>query len=309
MTPCPRDDGLSEVVGFVLLLGVIVVALSVYQVYAVPAAGRENEIAHMNHVKDRFVDYKISLDSLWVNDRSGVLLSMAFDLGTGAPTTGGTALMLPIFTPAGSGGTVSVAEGGARLNVTVWEEGEDSALIPEVLVPDLPLGSFTYESTNHYWVDQIWTYQMGAVFLIQEGEAVVRVAPSISVYNDTNNNTHLVVAPISLAGSDMIAGSGPVRIETRMRLNPESSLGGEYDKVSLAIEVDDGPVSARAWKRAFDEVGPRAEGVTTLLASEYSEGGERAILTVEPGGGKKVILAVYPANYTVTIHGAASLVE
>lgn len=150
---------------------------------------------------------------------------------------------------------------------------------------------------------------MGAVFLIQEGEAVVRVAPSISVYNDTNNNTHLVVAPISLAGSDMIAGSGPVRIETRMRLNLESSLGGEYDKVSLAIEVDDGPVSARAWKRAFDEVRPRAEGVTTLLASEYSEGGERAILTVEPGGGKKVILAVYPANYTVTIHGAASLVE
>jgi hypothetical protein len=299
MTPCPRDDGLSEVVGFVLLLGVIVVALSVYQVYAVPAAGRENEIAHMNHVKDRFVDYKISLDSLWVNDRSGVLLSMAFDLGTGAPTTGGTALMLPIFTPAGSGGTVSVAEGGARLNVTVWEEGEDSALIPEVLVPDLPLGSFTYESTNHYWVDQIWTYQMGAVFLIQEGEAVVRVAPSISVYNDTNNNTHLVVAPISLAGSDMIAGSGPVRIETRMRLNPESSLGGEYDKVSLAIEVDDGPVSVRAWKRAFDEVGP----------FEYSEDGERVILTVEPEGGKKVILAVYPANYTVTIHGAASLVE
>lgn len=294
MTPCPRDDGLSEVVGFVLLLGVIVVALSVYQVYAVPAAGRENEIAHMNHVKDRFVDYKISLDSLWVNDRSGVLLSMAFDLGTGAPTTGGTALMLPIFTPAGSGGTVSVAEGGARLNVTVWEEGEDSDLIS-----DLPLGSFTYESTNHYWVDQIWTYQMGAVFLIQEGEAVVRVAPSISVYNDTNNNTHLVVAPISLAGSDMIAGSGPVRIETRMRLNPESSLGGEYDKVSLAIEVDDGPVSVRAWKRAFDEVGP----------FEYSEDGERAILTVEPEGGKKVILAVYPANYTVTIHGAASLVE
>ena len=294
MTPCPRDDGLSEVVGFVLLLGVIVVALSVYQVYAVPAAGRENEIAHMNHVKDRFVDYKISLDSLWVNDRSGVLLSMAFDLGTGAPTTGGTALMLPIFTPAGSGGTVSVAEGGARLNVTVWEEGEDSDLIS-----DLPLGSFTYESTNHYWVDQIWTYQMGAVFLIQEGEAVVRVAPSISVYNDTNNNTHLVVAPISLAGSDMIAGSGPVRIETRMRLNLESSLGGEYDKVSLAIEVDDGPVSVRAWKRAFDEVGP----------FEYSEDGERVILTVEPEGGKKVILAVYPANYTVTIHGAASLVE
>ncbi|NLA38156.1 MAG: hypothetical protein GX882_01985, partial [Methanomicrobiales archaeon] len=105
MTSRPRDDALSEVVGFVLILGVIVVALSLYQVYGVPAMGRENEIAHMNHVKNRFVDYKIALDSLWVNNRSGVLLSMAFDLGTGAPATGGTIFSLPILTPVGSGGT------------------------------------------------------------------------------------------------------------------------------------------------------------------------------------------------------------
>jgi hypothetical protein len=51
----PHDDALSEVVGFVLLLAVIVVALSLYQVYGVPAAGREAEIAHMNQVKDRMI--------------------------------------------------------------------------------------------------------------------------------------------------------------------------------------------------------------------------------------------------------------
>ncbi|MDN7013383.1 hypothetical protein FGW20_10095 [Methanoculleus sp. FWC-SCC3] len=74
MPPRARDDGLSEVVGFVLILALIIVALSLYQVYGVPAAGRENEIAHMNQVKDRFVDYKSALDSLWVNERNGVLL-------------------------------------------------------------------------------------------------------------------------------------------------------------------------------------------------------------------------------------------
>ena len=42
-----------------------------------------------------------------------------------------------------------------------------------------------------------------------------------------------------------------------------------------------------------------------LSIAKMAEG----ILTVEPGGGKKVILAVYPANSTVTIHGAAPLVE
>ncbi len=112
-----RDDALSEVVGFVLLLALIVVALSLYQVYGVPAAGRENEIAHMNQVKDRFVDYKIALDSLWLNDREGVLLSTAFDLGTGAATTAGSALSFPILSPAGSGGTLVVKSGGANLTI------------------------------------------------------------------------------------------------------------------------------------------------------------------------------------------------
>jgi len=133
MPPRPRDDGLSEVVGFVLLLGVIVIALSLYQVYGVPAVGRENEIAHMNQVKDRFVDYKLALDSLWVNNRNGVLLSTAFDLGTGAPATAGTVFALPILTPAGSGGTVSVQSGGAKLTVTAWD-GENPTTPIENLV-------------------------------------------------------------------------------------------------------------------------------------------------------------------------------
>jgi hypothetical protein len=106
-----RDDALSEVVGFVLLLGIIVVALSLYQLYGVPAVGRENEILHMNAVKDRFIDYKIALDGLWVNNRTGVLLSTAFDLGTDSAATGG-GLFVSNPHAFGIGGTISVKSGG-----------------------------------------------------------------------------------------------------------------------------------------------------------------------------------------------------
>ena len=299
MPPRPRDDGLSEVVGFVLLLGVIVVALSLYQVYGVPAAGRENEIAHMNQVKDRFVDYKIALDSLWVNNRTGVLLSTAFDLGTGAPATGGTAFAFPILTPAGSGGTVSVNSGGASL--TIERAGKDPVTIP--------LGNLTYRSSNRYWVDQTWTYQMGAVFLSQEGGATVRVGPSIAVAR-AGENTTLTVAPIRLEGSDMIAGSGPVRVETRMRRSDLSSLDGPYNWVNLTVAGD--AATVMAWERAFGEVRQRAmdENVTWLLKPEVSPGSKKVTLTIEPEEDNKVVfLSVYPANYTVTIHNAASLVE
>ncbi len=293
-----RDDGLSEVVGFVLILGLIVVALSLYQVYGVPAAGREDEIAHMNAVKDRFVDYKIALDSLWVNGKSGVLLSTAFELGTGSAATGGRAFAFPILTPAGSGGTVSVKSGGASLMI---EAGGESATIP--------LGSLTYQSSNNYWVDQTWTYQMGAVFLSQEGGTTVRVGPSIAAVKTANDNIALSVVPIRLDGSATVAGSGPVRVETRMRWSDPSSLDGEYDQVNLVLEAGD-PVTAGAWERSFGEVRQRAqnEGVDPLLLP-IERSGNTVTLRVQPPTDKKVILNVYPASYTATVRNAASLME
>ena len=297
-----RDDALSEVVGFVLLLALIVVALSLYQVYGVPAAGRENEIAHMNQVKDRFVDYKIALDSLWLNDREGVLISTAFDLGTGAATTAGSALSFPILSPAGSGGTLVVKSGGANLTI----KGNDTTLLQ-----DLPLGSLSYTSSNHYWVDQTWTYQMGAVFLTQEGNATVRVGPSIAAAKTKDENVTLTVAPIRLEGSATIAGSGPARVETRMRWSdsPDSPPVETYDWVNLTIEADN-PATAAAWKRAFGEVRQRAieENISSSWVTT-EKSGNTATLSVKPEGGKKVFLSIYPANYTVTIHNAASLLE
>jgi hypothetical protein len=64
------ESGLSEVIGFVLIIGLIVVVASLYLTYGVPAQGRENEIVHMNEIKDQFVGYKLSLDSLFKYDRS-----------------------------------------------------------------------------------------------------------------------------------------------------------------------------------------------------------------------------------------------
>ncbi|CVK31990.1 conserved protein of unknown function [Methanoculleus bourgensis] len=123
-------------------------------------------------------------------------------------------------------------------------------------------------------------------------------------------NTTLTIAPIRLEGSDMIAGSGPVRVETRMRWGNSSSVEA-YDRVNLTIEADN-PMTARAWERAFGEVRQRAmdENVTWLPKPELLDG-NKARLTIRPeaAGDRKVILTVYQANYTVTIHNAASLVE
>jgi len=190
------------------------------------------------------------------------------------------------------------------------EEGEE-----EEEEKVIPLGSLSYRSSNNYWVEQTWTYQMGAVFLSQEGGTAVRVGPSIAVAKTKDENVSLTVAPVRLEGSDMIAGSGPVRVETRMRKSDPPILDVRYTQVNLIIEAGD-DVTARAWKRAFDEVRQRAivEDVTSLLVPELLDD-NKVRLTInpvadgEPAEDKYVFLTVYPANYTVTIHSAASLVE
>jgi hypothetical protein len=96
-----------------------------------------------------------------------------------------------------------------------------------------------------------------------------------------------------------------------MRRSDQPILDVACDQVNLTVTGDTATV--RAWERAFGEVRQRAkdESVTWLLKPEVSAGSKKVTLTVKPGPeeNKKVFLSMYPANYTVTIHNAASLVE
>lgn len=113
-----KERGLSEVIGFVLILGIITAAFSLYLVYGVPAQGRENEINHMNEVKDQFVTYKIGLDALWVNHQVGTTVSNSFTLGTGGGYTQGSNSIIPILSPVSSGGIIGINERGTE-NLTI----------------------------------------------------------------------------------------------------------------------------------------------------------------------------------------------
>jgi hypothetical protein len=106
---CGMDqEGLSEVIGFVLILGLITVALSLYLIYGVPAQGRENEIVHMGVVKDQFSEYKVGLDSLFTNNLLGTTIGNSFSLGTSGGYTQGSNSIFPIMSPVSSGGIFTI---------------------------------------------------------------------------------------------------------------------------------------------------------------------------------------------------------
>jgi len=59
-----------------------VVIASLYVTYVVPAQGREAEIEHMNYIKDQFVDFKLAIDSLWINQEDNISISQNIEMGT-----------------------------------------------------------------------------------------------------------------------------------------------------------------------------------------------------------------------------------
>ena len=94
-----REQALSEVIGFVLIIGIIMVAFSLYMVYGVPVQGRENEINHMSAINDQFVSYKIGIDSLVTNQQKGLAMSTTFPLGTAGQTAQGSTSIIPVLQP------------------------------------------------------------------------------------------------------------------------------------------------------------------------------------------------------------------
>jgi hypothetical protein len=306
-----RDEALAEVVGFVLLLGVMVLALAMYQLYVVPADGREDEIQHMNEVKNRFVDYKMSLDSLWTNDQSGMTLSTSFELGTeGGHATGGD-FAFPLMKPIGSTATLSLNDPGhkdyLRLNSSVLSEAGSFV--------EFPMGRLAYVADNNYWIRQTYYYQMGGVFLSQDGGTTTRVSPSVSIYNRGNTSASVLLAAIRLRGAGSVGGSTPVRVDSRLMEMPSYTTGdAQTEWVELAVNTTD-KGNAEVWHKIFVDAAQRGN-----LPTDWYESGvtdevpwKRAYIRID--GPKKedatldVEFGVTRADYAVILQKVAAPVE
>lgn len=302
-----RDErALSEVIGFILLLGVIVAAFSLWITYVVPVDGREKEIDQMNGVKDRFTDYKISTDSLWLNNQSGVTLSTSFNLGTGGGNTEAGGLFLPLLQPQASGATLSVSDNGDKLNIT-----RSSSSLASLY----NMSTLSYQSENHYWIQQKYYYQLGGVFLSQDNGTANRISPSISIVANSDDTITVTIVPIQLLGGGNIGGNGPVRVDTRLRNLQAPVVLEPNTYVNISVNNVADKATALMWMNAvFNETRIRG-GVTNPAYYTFGVGenpvtkrGSAYINIVGPAGGSTsdVYLTVKPVEYVVTLNNIAS---
>jgi flagellin-like protein len=183
-----RERALSEIVGFILVLAVIVVVATLYLTFGIPAQGREGEISHMNEVKDRFVGYKVDIDSLWSNRQCGTAIGTSITLGTGGGATTGSLSILPILSPVRTTGTLALNQRAEYLtidtdsNLFVNTEGtnqfNESGNINAAPSSYTPI---TFNTTpRHFFIDiysPVLTQQMGVNVYGSTWSAWVNMTP------------------------------------------------------------------------------------------------------------------------------------
>jgi hypothetical protein len=155
MTSSLRGAGISEAIGFLLILAVITITLSVYLLYLIPSMGRENEISQMSDVKERFTEYKLNIDSLWTSGQCTTAFGPALTLGSGVDT--GILSFFPFFSPAKGGAVLALNQRAENITIT-----SDSLFLVNSLgftdggvVPVSPASNTLYVNTmpQHFYIN------------------------------------------------------------------------------------------------------------------------------------------------------------
>ena len=186
------DDGVAEVIGFVLIIALVVSVAAVWILFYIPAQGQAVETEHARLVTEEIADVKYGIDLLWMNGKTGTNASRVI---SPSPVQGTDLSGLLFLSPPLGTGTVTVSNGTAFwINSSAGPKPVSSLKI-------------TFNSANYYAKDLRIVYEGGAVFRGQKNETQYVILPPSS----GNTNLVLVCVPANYS-EQQILGNIPLSL-------------------------------------------------------------------------------------------------
>jgi len=198
------ESAVSTVVSFVLLLGLFVTVLAVFNAHYIPEWKADAEKAHMDDVYDDMSQLKARADMLSLasslDENSTVSLSIPIKMGGGD---------IPIVGPTKSSGVLSVNDDD---NFRISIEGLNTTNSTNQLVISdsyFP-GNIRYASNNGYYVDQTFAYENGAVIVSQRERSLMKMDPSISIKNQSGTLLKVDLTLMEITGDRVVITSNGI---------------------------------------------------------------------------------------------------
>src|SRR5512136_767174 len=111
-----KARGINEVVGFLLILAVVIMTISIYMIYFMPTLGWDQEITQMSEVKERFAEFKLNIDSLWMTRQGTSSFGPSLSLGSGETT--GLLSFFPFLRPPRAGAVLALNQRDENITIT-----------------------------------------------------------------------------------------------------------------------------------------------------------------------------------------------
>jgi hypothetical protein len=200
-----NDSGISTVVGFILILGLIVSVAAVVKLTYIPDVKKQLEADHMQNVIGDMGDFKAQLDLFQAAASTGIGYSSSANIEMGG---GG----IPGIDPSATSGTLTMDPAYGTFTVS----GYNDTGVPMSFGGATALGRLLYQSNNRYFANQNVSYESGMVILAQPGGSVMLTPPSFAVLADPNMAGRPIISfnPIRMSGtyqSFSSAGTGTIK--------------------------------------------------------------------------------------------------
>jgi hypothetical protein len=145
-----RELGLSEVIGFLMIVSLLGILFSMYLLYVVPIQGRDAEISHMKYITQEFIGLKADIDGLIINNKINMPIARSFELGTLSSIGSGSLSIMPMSSFIEASGTLMVNEQNDFLTVTIDGSAINLSNLPPIVIPPITNPLYEISCNNKY---------------------------------------------------------------------------------------------------------------------------------------------------------------
>jgi len=181
------DNAVVGIVTAILLVGLIVTVFAILQTVYVPEWMKEIEADHLNQAGAQFSQMKFAIDLQLFGSNDTTNLSITSPLTLGSSK-------IPFLFSERSSGTFKIYN---NLSTFVFQNATTTYTYL--------LNGIEYQSKNTYFINQLYSYEAGAVIVGQDAGNYISAAPFFSITENTTDQMSFTLVNISSVGGKTAA--------------------------------------------------------------------------------------------------------